>query len=138
MTSRSPATILALLAALLIGLSSRAPSTTAQPLPALTQHSVVPLVTSSGHAVTPEPTATATPQPTAPVTPQPTATATPEPTAPPVDEAAYTAEVIRVINDDRVSHGCPATVPNDMLATGAQTWTQYMVDTLTYQHAPMG
>ncbi|MDP9314746.1 MAG: hypothetical protein M3R24_28375 [Chloroflexota bacterium] len=72
-------------------------------------------------------------------TPSPISSTTPIPipTEPAADGAAYKAEVIRLINEERVSKGCPVAVPNELLATGAQAWTERMVETLEYQHSPV-
>lgn len=104
----------------------------------LTNHVYIPFVTQGNSAQIPPATPSPTPSTEPFPSPTPFPTPSPIPTEPPVDVAAYKAEVIRLINDYRVAHNCPAAIHNQMLENGAQAWDQHMVDTLEYQHSPMG
>ncbi|MEI7643443.1 MAG: CAP domain-containing protein [Chloroflexales bacterium] len=64
------------------------------------------------------------------VLPQPTRIITPTPVP-----GADAAEVIRLVNIERATVGCPAVVADTQLIAATQAWADYMAATNVYHHA---
>ena len=98
----------------------------------------VPTATESGE---PGATATATPPPSTPTPPQPSPSAPPTSTAPspsptesPTGNAAFEAEVVTIVNQERAKVGCPAVTVDDRLTAAARAHSADMAARNYFSH----
>jgi uncharacterized protein YkwD len=94
--------------------------------------------TASAASISPTGTAARTSTPTKTLTPtsapvRPTATA--QPTSTPEPAAAYTAEVIILVNKERAANGLPALAVNPVLMDNAQRWSVFMAENDVFYHS---
>jgi uncharacterized protein YkwD len=98
----------------------------------------VPTATESGE---PGATATATPPPSTSTPPQPSPSAPPTSTAPspsptesPTGNAAFEAEVVTIVNQERAKVGCPAVTVDDRLTAAARAHSADMAARNYFSH----
>jgi uncharacterized protein YkwD len=103
-----------------------------------TPPTAVPTVTATGSAApTPSvsPTTTTTPPTTTPPTTTPPTTTPPPPTtSPPDGNAAFEADVVALVNEERAKAGCPAVAANDLLQLAARRHSADMAARSYFSH----